>query len=69
MDAVGGKRADDERGAPRLLQHCAAFERISRTADRSARTRLETVLGGEFANMLCRALTRGPRAPAFLLVL
>lgn len=68
MDAVGGKWADDERGAPRLLQHCAAFERMSRAADRSARTRLETVIGGELANMLCRALTRGQRPPAFLLV-
>jgi hypothetical protein len=30
----------------------------------SARTRLDDILGGELASLLCRALTRGPRPPA-----
>jgi hypothetical protein len=67
MDAAGGKRAGDVRGAPRLLDHYAAFERMIGVEQRSARSRLDTALGGELAGLLCRALTRGPRPPAFLL--
>ncbi|HEY3070334.1 MAG TPA: hypothetical protein VGJ34_08455 [Gaiellaceae bacterium] len=66
MDAAGGKRAGDERGAPRLLEHCAAFERMLGVEQRSARARLDLALGGELASLLCRGLTRGPRSPAFL---
>jgi hypothetical protein len=66
MDAARGKCPADGRGAPRLLEHCAAFDRMIGTEERSAQARLETVLGGELASLLCRALTRGPRRPVFL---
>jgi hypothetical protein len=33
----------------------------------SVRTRLDDILGGELASLLCRALTRGPRPPAAFL--
>jgi hypothetical protein len=67
MDAAGGRRAGDGRGAPRLLEDCAAFERMLGAEATSARMRLDDILGGELASLLCRALTRGPRpaAPVF----
>jgi hypothetical protein len=67
MDAAGGRRAGDRRGAPRLLEHCAALERMLGGEEASARTRLEDMLGGELASLLCRALTLGPRRPAAFL--
>jgi hypothetical protein len=66
MDAGVGTRGADGRGAPRLLEHCAAFERMIGAEGRSARARLETLLGGELAGLLCRALTRGARPRAFI---
>jgi hypothetical protein len=66
MYAARGSRAGDGRGAPRLLEHCAAFERMLGPDEATARARLESVLGGELTTMLCRALTRGPRPPALL---
>jgi hypothetical protein len=60
MDAADGNRTLNERGAPRLLDHCAAFDRMTGPAGRSARARLDVVLGGELASRLCRALTRPP---------
>jgi hypothetical protein len=69
MDAAGGRRAGNGRGAPRLLEHCAALERMLGSEETSARTRLEDVLGGELAGLLCRALTLGPRRSAASLAL
>ena len=60
MDAAPGNRRLDERGAPRLLNHWEAFERMIGPQGRSARARLDVVLGGELASLLCRALTRPP---------
>lgn len=64
MHAAGGRRAGQGRGVPRLLEHCAALERMLGAEEASARTRLDSILGGELASLLCRALTRGPRPPA-----
>jgi hypothetical protein len=58
----------DARGAPRLLEHCAAVERLVRAegGDRTRAPRGE--LGGDLAGLLCRALVqRQPsRAPLIL---
>jgi hypothetical protein len=68
MAAAGHSRPGDNRGAPRLLEHCAAYERMLEGEGRSARARLDSLLGGEFASLLCRALITAPR-PASLLSL
>lgn len=47
------------RGAPRLLDHCAALERVTSAARPSARTHLELELGGDLAELLVGALA-GP---------
>lgn len=44
------------RGAPRLLEHCAALERVTSGERPSARVRLELELGGELAALLVGAL-------------
>ena len=67
MAAAGLRREGDDHGAPRLLEHCAVFERMIAAQGGSARTRLEQALGGELTSFLCRALTTGPR-PASLSV-
>ncbi|HYY33350.1 MAG TPA: hypothetical protein VE693_07155 [Gaiellaceae bacterium] len=67
MEAAGGRRPVPGRGAPRLLEHCAALERLLGPEERSARARLETLVGTELASLLCRALTLGPRPPVLLL--
>jgi hypothetical protein len=59
--AAAAGRPDEDRGAPRLLEHCAAVERMLGADGVSARSRLESVLGGDLTALLCRALTRGPR--------
>jgi hypothetical protein len=65
MAAAGLSRTGDELGAPKLLEHCAAFERMIGTEGGTARARLETLLGGELASLLCRALTtRHGRIPS-----
>jgi hypothetical protein len=61
MAAAGHSRPGDNRGAPRLLEHCAAYERMLGGEGRSARARLDSLLGGEFAGLLCRALITAPR--------
>jgi hypothetical protein len=66
MAAAGHSRSGDNRGAPRLLEHCAAYERMLEGEGLSARARLDSLLGGEFASLLCRALITAPR-PASLL--
>jgi len=47
------------RGAPRLLEHCAALERVTSDERPSARARLELELGGDLAELLVGALV-GP---------
>jgi hypothetical protein len=44
------------RGAPRLLEHCAALERVTGGEGPSARARLELELGGDLAELLVGAL-------------
>ena len=61
MAAAGLSRTWEEPGAPKLLEHCAAFERMIGAEGGTARARLENLLGGELASMLCRALTTAPR--------
>jgi hypothetical protein len=61
MDAAAAGRPGDGRGAPRLLEHCAAVERMLGADRTTARIRLEAVLGDDLTTLLCRALTRGPR--------
>jgi hypothetical protein len=68
MAVVGHSRVGDEHGAPRLLEHCAALERMIGSEGCTARARLESVLGGELTTLLCRALTSAPR-PTQLLAL
>jgi hypothetical protein len=68
MDAAGRSRVGDSRGVPRLLQDCAAFERMIGGDLRPARLRVETALGTELAGLLFRALMPGPR-PVFVLSL
>jgi hypothetical protein len=60
MDAATAKYFHG-RGAPRLLEHCAALERVTRGEGPSARARLELELGGELTAFLVGALARhGP---------
>lgn len=66
MDAAGRSRVGDTRGAPRLLQDYAAFERMLGGDLRSARVRVETELGADLAGLLFRALLPGPRPSFFL---
>jgi hypothetical protein len=61
MAAAGLSRTGDEHGAPKLLEHCVAFERMIGAEGGTARARLESLLGGELAGLLCRALTTAPR--------
>jgi hypothetical protein len=65
MDAAGRSSVGGQRGAPRLLEHCEAFERMLGDNASSARVRVETMLGEELAGLLYRALLPGPR-PAFV---
>jgi hypothetical protein len=67
MEIAAPGHTGDARGAPRLLEHCAAVERLVRAEGGTARARLEDELGGQLAGLLCRALVqRQPsRAPIF----
>jgi hypothetical protein len=49
------------RGAPRLLEHCAALDRMTGGERPSARARLELELGGDLAELLIVALARPDR--------
>lgn len=51
------------RGAPRLLEHCAAFARLTAGETSTAQARLEHELGGELAALLVGALAGGTRRP------
>jgi hypothetical protein len=69
VNAAAPPQGPAARGAPRLLEHCAAMERVTAVASPSANARLELELGGHLARLLCRALApaHGDRA-AFLSV-
>jgi len=58
MEAAAPGHTGAARGAPRLLAHCAAFDRLAQPDAGSARARLEEELGGHLAGLLCRALVQ-----------
>ena len=66
MDGAGRSRVVIARGVPRLLEDCAAIERLIGGDLRPARERLDSLLGHELAGLLHRALLPGPR-PTFVL--
>jgi hypothetical protein len=66
MAAAGHSRPGNDRGAPRLLEHCAVYERMLGAEGRSARARLDGLLGDELASLLCRALMSAPRPAAMV---
>ncbi|HXV35008.1 MAG TPA: hypothetical protein VD769_13450 [Gaiellaceae bacterium] len=49
------------RGAPRLLRHFAALDRLTRDEGPTGRARLELELGGDLAHLLVDALARPAR--------
>jgi hypothetical protein len=59
----------DARGAPRLLEHFAAVERLVQAEGGTARARLEDELGGHLAGLLCRALVQRQPSRAAILAL
>lgn len=59
MDAAPGQQVQG-RGAPRLLAHFAALDRVTNDWP-SARARLELELGGELTDLLVGALVRPGR--------
>jgi hypothetical protein len=66
MDAASSQRLHGA-GAPRLLAHFAALDRVTAGETGTARVRLEDELGSELAGRLVSALVgRGGRRPAFL---
>jgi hypothetical protein len=68
MDAASSQQLRG-RGAPTLLRHCAALERITSTDVPSARARLEDELGAELADLLVGALAaHAGRRTAFALL-
>jgi hypothetical protein len=67
MEIAAPGHTGDARAAPRLLEHCAAVERLVQTEGRTARARLENELGGHLAGLLCRALVQ--RQPSRALIL
>jgi hypothetical protein len=69
MEYAAPGHSGSARGAPRLLEHCAALERLAETDLGDARARLELELGGDLAGLLCRALVqRRPSRAALLAV-
>ena len=69
MEAAAPVHTGDARGAPRLLEHCAAVERLVQGEGGSARARLEEELGGHLAGILCRALVQRRPSRAVILAL
>jgi len=69
MEITAPGPSGDARGAPRLLEHCAAVERLVRAEGGTARARLEEELGGHLAGLLCRALVQRQPSQASILAL
>jgi hypothetical protein len=69
METAAPGHTGDARGAPRLLEHCAAVERLVRAEGGTARARLEDELGGHLAGLLCRALVQRQPSRALVFVL
>jgi len=69
MEFAASGRTGDPRGAPRLLEHCAAVERLVQAEGVTARTRLDIELGGRLAGLLCRALVQRQPSRAVILAL
>ena len=67
MEAAAPGNTGGARGAPRLLEHCAAVERLVQPKTGSARARLEDELGGHLAGLLCSALVQRRPSRAVLL--
>lgn len=69
MEHAAPGHSGSTRGAPRLLEHCAALERLTDSDLGDARARLELEVGGHLAELLCRALVqRRPSRAALLAV-
>jgi hypothetical protein len=68
MNAATPQTAFSSRGAPRLLEHCAALDRTTQLERGSAWIRLETELGGELARLLRGALADQGRRTGFVVV-
>jgi len=69
MEFAASGHTGDARGAPLLLDHCAAVERLLRAEGVTARARLEDELGGHLAGLLCRALVQRQASRAVALAL
>lgn len=69
MEIAAPGHTGDARGAPRLLGHCAAVERLVQAEGGTARARLEKELGGHLAGLLCRALVQRQPSRALILAL
>ena len=69
MEIAAPGHTGDARGAPRLLEHCAAVERLVGPEGGTARARLEQELGGHLAGLLCRALVQHQPSRAVILAL
>jgi hypothetical protein len=63
MNAASSRRLEG-RGAPRLLAHFVALERVTTCGTRTARARLEEELGLELTERLVGALSRQSRRRA-----
>ena len=69
MEIAAPGHTGEARGAPRLLEHCAAVERLVEAEGGTARARLDNELGGHLAGLLCRALVQRQPSRAVILAL
>jgi hypothetical protein len=69
MEIAAPGHTGEARGAPRLLEQCAAVERLVQAEGGTARARLDNELGGHLAGLLCRALVQRQPSRAVILAL
>jgi hypothetical protein len=69
MEFAAPGHMGDARGAPRLLAHFAAVDRLVQSESGTARARLEDELGGYLAGLLCRALVQRQPSRALIFAL
>ena len=69
MEIAAPGHTGEARGAPRLLEHCAAVERLVQAEGGTARARLDNELGGHLAGLRCRALVQRQPSRAVILAL